>query len=265
MRILGPKGTLEEFLARVGSATQRALLLDYDGTLAPFRVERHLARPYPGVSQALQAILDGGRTRLVLITGRTVDDLLALLEVSPVPEIWGEHGRERRLPDGTRRAPPLPPAQARALEQARQWARQARLLEHCELKTAAIALHWRGLDGPAIARLRELALAGWQPLTRGGALELREFDGGLELRGAGFDKGQAVRTILAELGPGAAVAYAGDDLTDEDAFAALAGRGLSILVREELRPTRADLWLRPPDELLDFLWRWARACGAPGR
>jgi trehalose-6-phosphatase len=56
------------------------------------------------------------------------------------------------------------------------------------------------------------------------------------------------------------VAYLGDDRTDEDAFKALAGRGLAVLVREELRPTAAAVWLRPPVELLDFLQRWMTAC-----
>jgi trehalose-6-phosphatase len=52
------------------------------------------------------------------------------------------------------------------------------------------------------------------------------------------------------------VAYLGDDLTDEDAFRALKGKGLSVLVRKESRTTEADCWLKPPDELLDFLKKW---------
>ena len=50
--------------------------------------------------------------------------------------------------------------------------------------------------------------------------------------------------------------YLGDDLTDEDAFRALKGRGLSVLVRNELRETLADIWLKPPGELIDFLLKW---------
>ena len=34
---------------------------------------------------------------------------------------------------------------------------------------------------------------------------------------------------------------------------ALKGRGWGVLVREEFRPTEADLWIRPPGQLLDFL------------
>jgi len=48
----------------------------------------------------------------------------------------------------------------------------------------------------------------------------------------------------------------GDDRTDEDAFKSIKGRGLGVLVREAFRPTYADVWIKPPEELLAFLARW---------
>ena len=57
------------------------------------------------------------------------------------------------------------------------------------------------------------------------------------------------------------MAYLGDDLTDEAAFRALDERGLGVLVRPKLRATSADIWIRPPEELLDFLRSWLRAEG----
>jgi trehalose 6-phosphate synthase/trehalose 6-phosphate phosphatase len=39
----------------------------------------------------------------------------------------------------------------------------------------------------------------------------------------------------------------------------LHGRALAILVRPEQRPTAAEVWLRPPEELAAFLQRWQRA------
>jgi hypothetical protein len=38
-------------------------------------------------------------------------------------------------------------------------------------------------------------------------------------------------------------------------------RGLSVLVRPDIRHTGADLWLRPPAELVAFLKNWHRHCG----
>ena len=65
-----------------------------------------------------------------------------------------------------------------------------------------------------------------------------------------------MKAVLSETPEGSAVAYLGDDITDEDAFRAVKPRGLGVLVRPELRETAADIWIRPPDELLSFLRHW---------
>ncbi|MEO8630619.1 MAG: trehalose-phosphatase, partial [Betaproteobacteria bacterium] len=85
-----------------------------------------------------------------------------------------------------------------------------------------------------------------------------DFESGIELRAHGRTKAHAVATLLQESNRDIPAAYLGDDLTDEDAFAALAGHGLSVLVRSQKRETAAQAWLRPPEELLAFLQRWAR-------
>lgn len=73
-----------------------------------------------------------------------------------------------------------------------------------------------------------------------------------------------VERLLGEMGPGTVAAYLGDDLTDEDAFRAIRGRGTGILVREEFRPTAAGFLLKPPEDVLDFLARWNEAAGGGG-
>ena len=87
------------------------------------------------------------------------------------------------------------------------------------------------------------------------------FDGGVEILAPAANKGNAIQSIIEGHDPEAAIAYLGDDQTDEDAFQALKGRGLSILVRSEPRPTAADLRLQPPEELIEFLHNWLLACG----
>jgi trehalose-phosphatase len=256
---------LNAFWRRLKEASQRALLLDYDGTLAPFREERDQAVPYPGVREELEAILADGTTRLVVISGRSIEDLLPLLGLKSHPEIWGCHGWERLLPDGSHEIGDLPEGAAEALEEAAALLRQAGHAERCERKPVSVAFHWRGLDPERIARLDTEVTEAWNPLAERGGLELHPFDGGLELRVPGRDKGFAVRRILADLDEGAAVAYLGDDLTDEDAFRAMEGRGLSILVRREPRPTAAELRLEPPDELLQFLCQWLTVGASEGR
>jgi trehalose-phosphatase len=250
---------LKRFFEGIAGARARALLLDYDGTLAPFRAERDQATISPPLRDALLGICRAGRTRVAIISGRALDDLIPLLRLEPLPELWGSHGWERRLPDGRVQAPELTADLQDALAAARRWAESAELDGRCEWKPAGVALHWRGLDGAQAEELRARGRAAWEPLTRGLELDLREFDGGLELRVTGRDKGFAVAQILRELPADAVVAYAGDDDTDEDAFKRLAGRGLSVLVRPAYRETFADIWLRSPGEWTRFLETWLAA------
>jgi len=74
------------------------------------------------------------------------------------------------------------------------------------------------------------------------------------------NKADAVRTILTEIDLEAPVAYLGDGQSDEDAFRAFHNRGLCVLVRPQWRETAANLWLRPPVQLLTFLRDWLAAC-----
>jgi trehalose 6-phosphate phosphatase len=100
MKTLNPDKNLSKFFDRLAESTDRVLLLDYDGTLAPFAKERDRAFPYPGVIDCLTGIMENGNTRLVLVSGRSVDDLISLIGLRNLPEIWGSHGGERLFVDG---------------------------------------------------------------------------------------------------------------------------------------------------------------------
>jgi trehalose-phosphatase len=264
MRTLNPRVNLTRFFQQAECAPARVLMLDYDGTLAPFQVRPELATPYFGVEALLNDIMAAQRSRVVIVTGRPLGDLVPLLNLRRRPELWGAHGWERLLPDG--RADSARPAPD-ARRQLREGARRARRLAHAgarvESKPASVAVHWRGTPPPAAVEIREAVPQMWGPLATGGAVELLPFECGAELRARGRNKGHAVKAVLSETPGEAAVAYLGDDVTDEDAFSAVKPRGLAVLVRPELRETTADAWIRPPGELLAFLRRWRGA--AQGR
>ena len=86
---------VEQFMNAVAQSPVSSLLLDYDGTLAPFCLNRQYAFPYPGMTALLQEIIDHGRTRVVMVTGRNAHEIIPLLALHPRPEIWGCHGSER--------------------------------------------------------------------------------------------------------------------------------------------------------------------------
>ena len=250
---------IENFLRAVAEAPRSALLLDYDGTLAPFSVNRQRAFPYPGLTPLLQQITDAGRTRLVIVTGRDAREIEPFLRLSPVPEVWGAHGLQRLRADGTCEMPPIPADVAEVLADARRWLEYHSLQHLAEIKPGSIAVHWRGMDPAEADELRGKILIGWFPIADRACLKLLEFDGGVEMRMTDLDKGDAIRTVAREMDPRAPITYLGDDFTDERAFKALGDRGLSILVRSTPRRTAAQVWMKAPEELLDFLSRWHAA------
>jgi trehalose 6-phosphate phosphatase len=253
---------LDHFFGRFDGAAASLLLLDFDGTLAPFRVDRFKARPWAGVRELLNLIQRRKKTRIVMISGRPAGEIVPLLGLETPPEVWGLHGAERLYPDGRRLLEALAPEVRSRLDELSARLRQDAFGGRFEEKPNAAVMHWRGVAPEKARQIEKRTRELFEPLTLLEGLKLLEFEAGIELR-AGRDKGGAVKAIIAEMRAGGPVnfpaAYLGDDFTDEIAFAALKGRGLGVLVRREWRETVADLWLRPPKELRDFLQSWAGA------
>jgi len=254
------KRQVDSLLRAVARAPQSLLMLDYDGTLAPFHQDPKQAFPYPGVSPVLQQIVNNGRTRLIIISGRDANELIPLLNVSPRPELWGLHGLQRLKTDGSVELSPMDPATLATLGAAEDWLRYQHLEHTAEFKTGSIAVHWRGLDECEAEAIRGRVLMGWTPLAKYTPLDLLEFDGGVEMRAHTSDKGDVIRTVLSEANPDTPAVYLADDTTDEQAFRAVNSRGLSVLVRPRWRSTAAQTWFIPPHDVLDFLSRWLQAC-----
>jgi trehalose-phosphatase len=292
---------LDAFFDQVRRAAHRVLLLDYDGTLAPFNVDRAKAVPYPEVKTIIPSLLRLPNCRTVIVSGRAIADLAKLIGVQPLPEMWGSHGWEHLADGGQYSLGELDEASLVTLRRAGEILDALNIPNLREDKPVSVAAHWRGLSAAQADLVGRYVQDAWGSLVADGALELHPFDGGLELRAKGRNKGSVIIEILSghamatgegngacgdpqachrrrgmagtrpamtegarpavtEWANSVAAAYLGDDLTDEDAFGAMAGKGLRVLVRPTLRDTLADLWLRPPEELVDFLLRWKEAC-----
>ena len=259
------KRKLEDFFKTFSGNNSPLLLLDYDGTLAPFRVDRHKAIPWTGVREAIARIQHQGHTRMSVITGRPAKEIGPLLRGYPPLmdplEIWGLHGAERLHVDGRRELELAPAETQRRLDELRDYLRHNNLGGQFEDKPNAAVMHWRGASPRTAKFIEQRTRELFEPLSRLEGLALLDFEGGLELR-VGRNKGGAIKTLIAECPPGTPVAYLGDDLTDEAAFLIInqaSGPHLSVLMRGESRETAADIWLRPPSELRAFLKMWGKA------
>jgi trehalose 6-phosphate phosphatase len=249
------------FFKQLSVARNRVLFVDYDGTIAPFAADRQRAFPYPKIPEILRCIMNSCCTRLIMVSGRAATEVPPLLGLHPVPEIWGTHGIERIHTDGRYEEVRVSDEALQVLAQAEARLDREGLTKYIEVKLAAVALHWRGLPPADILNMRTKAFRILEPLAAEPDLMLSEFDEGVEIRLTSANKGWALRNFLCELNGDVPVAYLGDDATDEDAFRVLNGRGLSVLVGSKPRFTAAQLWLKPPEELVHFLSAWIRACG----
>ncbi len=239
-----------------------ALFLDYDGTLSPIAPRPEMAALPEETREALRRL--AARLPVVIVSGRGREDAAALVGL---PELVyaGSHGFDIAGPPPAAGAPPLrlevgdgiPERIAGAAERLRrELARIDGVL--VEPKRFAISVHFRLADErdlPRIERAVDETLAAVPGLRKAHGKMLFELRPDVD-----WDKGRALLWLLDALGlgrPEALPIYIGDDLTDEDAFRAVAGRGIGIRVGEEARETAAEYRLRDPEEVREVLEKLA--------
>lgn len=264
-----PRPTTEA--GRAGWAALRAepsralVALDYDGVLAPIVDEPTRAWPAPGAIEVLRR-LAGQVGSLAVVTGRPAEAVVALGELDTVPGlvVEGQYGAER-WEAGTLTTPdePAAVAAARAGLPAALAASGADPAVWVEDKRLALVVHARRAAGPD-AELVRLAPAVRRVAAAHG-LEVHPGKLVLELRPPGFDKGGVVRRLAAAARPGA-VLFAGDDVGDLPAFAAveeLRAAGTPGLTVASASPeaaevaARADLAVDGPPGVVDLLVAFA--------
>ncbi|MFE0462712.1 trehalose-phosphatase [Kitasatospora sp. NPDC058965] len=213
------------------------LAFDFDGTLAPIVADPEQARAHPGAAPALARLAPLTRA-LAVVTGRPALGAVRLGGFDRHPGlgglvVLGHYGAEHwDGATGKLTAPPPPPgvAAVRAELPGLLAGLAAPAGTAIEDKERSLAVHTRRTAEPdaALARLRgplaELAARHGLVVEPGRMV--------LELRPPGVDKGAALTGLLAERGA-RAVLYAGDDLGDLAAFAAverLRGEGLPALL-----------------------------------
>jgi trehalose-phosphatase len=237
---------------RVARAPHLLLGLDFDGTLTPLVDDPQTVSLTSTMKTVLQSLADRQETTVALISGRSYADLKAHVAIAGAIYA-GNHGLEI-MGRGFQFVEPNAAAASRALKDiAKELGRQ---LQHIagafvEDKGLTLSIHYRrvaAMDREEVWRIVYNALANTNEffhITTGNKVyEVRP-----RLR---WNKGTALRWIQDRLEqPEALVIYAGDDVTDEDAFAALSD-GVTIKVGDSAE-TAAQYLLESPTEILRFL------------
>ncbi len=214
-----------------------ALFFDVDGTLSPI-VERAVDAQVPKETSQLLGRLSRRYALIACISGRAAADVRRLVGVGGITYV-GLHGAELLEPNAARPrtsagfAEHMP--RVKAFVGQRDTPQLRALRVRIEDKGPIMTFHWRGApdEEAALAHVQRLAgeaeAAGLSTHWGRKVLEVRP---PVEVH-----KGQAVRELVERSEPAAAL-YAGDDVTDLDAFRTLtelAGDGALAVVRVGVR------------------------------
>jgi trehalose 6-phosphate phosphatase len=243
----------EQVVERFRSLGRRAgIFLDFDGTLSDIAPRPDLARPRPEVGEILSGLL----TRYALVAVASARPAEAVRSLLGLPEVhvFGLYG----LREGAVRSP--------AIEAARSAAEEAANLVDgawVEDKGQSLAVHFRQAANPKLAS----ALLSERLSAAADAAGLALIAGKMVLELAPPDvpgKGSVIVRECRSRGLEGCL-YAGDDLSDLDAFAALERlreEGLTVVriaVRSEETPVElidaADIVVDRPAGLMRFLAR----------
>lgn len=249
---------VDDLLGRLGSR-RPAFFLDYDGTLTPIVDRPDLARLAPEMRETLARLAQV--CTVAVVSGRGLEDVRRLVAAPELIyagshgfEIAGPEGLSIRSEKGTEYLPALDEMEARL--QARLQPVRGALVER---KRFSIAVHYRLVDPddqPQIEAAVKAALQAHPGFRKGLGKKVYEIQPDID-----WHKGRAVRWLIEALELDLAATlpiYIGDDVTDEDAFRALADDGLGILVRDgsgETQETAAAYALDSPGEVRAFFDR----------
>jgi len=236
-----------------GSARPVLVGLDVDGVLAPLVDHADDAALLDGTGDAVHRLAEHDGVHVAALSGRSLAGLEQFGFGDGV-HVIGSHGMEWRSADVLE----LEPQEQQRLEVltalAEDAATRAGKGAWGEYKPASVVLHVRQADPAAGAAARDELAA-----------RAAEIDGArakagqsvLELLARHGDKGTALRQLAHRLGV-CTIVFAGDDVTDEDAFAVLDDGDVPIKIGDadtiaphRLRdPEAVQTWLRELDRLL---------------
>ena len=241
----------EQFWSELEAAGNRLLMIDYDGTIAPFRINQKLAYPYPGTIELLRNILRNKRNRVAIISGRSLSELKDFIRIEGI-HLFGSYGLEEEL-NGFQESYRISGEEKEILEQGRLRVEKEGINGRIEEKPYSIAFHVRGIKNGnlLIGRVKQV----WKPLEKPGSISVVPFNGGVELT-IGHTKDFAVEKLLRSVPSDSFSVYIGDDDPDEPAFVAVNQYGWAIKIGKTKKPTAARLFLKDSQEFFSFLKCW---------
>lgn len=242
--------------AKIRQADSISLFLDYDGTLTPIADHPTQARLSGALKERLRGLSRRPGVWVTLVSGRDLRDLKRLVGVRELCYV-GNHGLELQGP-GLRHIHPAARKSRPVLRRIRQLLRKTlKPLPGVwvEDKGLTLSIHFRQANPEDRQRMEHLFRRIVAPFRFKRQIHVTAGKRVFEVRPpVHWTKGTVVAWLLARqaaLSKGRRILpiYAGDDLTDEDAFRALRGRGITIAVGASNPLTLAQYRVRSTGEI----------------
>jgi len=207
-----------------------ALFLDFDGTLSPIVKNPEEAVVSDRVKGWLKRLSEDKNHKVAIVTGRSLKDIKKRVGLKNIIYA-GNHGMEvyyrgrflLRKCDIYRK--PLKKLEKELTE------KLSGIPDiYLENKGISIAVHLRRLKKEYHKKVGRIVKATVEPWLKRYKLQMTGGKMLLEVRPLSWNKGKAVLWIWKKLAPKHLPVYAGDDVTDEDAFAALRPYGITIRI-----------------------------------
>ena len=238
---------LEGALRALAGVPKLVVALDFDGVLAPIVAVPSDARPLPEARAAIESLVAHPGTTVALLSGRGLADLAAVSGLGRPVRLIGSHGSE--LDDG---GDVLDEVQRARLDELTAELQElvdgepGVVLEH---KPAGVAVHVRHAEPEVAERVLDAVRAG--PAARDG-VEATPGKAVLDLAVLQMNKGAALDALREQVRADA-VLFAGDDVTDETAFARLRDGDVGVKVGDG--ETAARFRVADPAAMADVLRR----------
>ena len=246
----GVRRGLRDALGALAATPHLLVALDFDGTLAPEVDDPEKARATPEARAAVERLIALPDTRVALVSGRALADLERVARFDDRVLLVGSHGIELRLdePDDAVGLDTQELASMATLRTVLGQVADSLDAVWIEPKPAGYALHTR-LATERHSRVAHLVAAS-EAQAEIEDLKVRMGKNVIEFSVRSTTKGEAVEH-LRRYTKATAVFYAGDDVTDEDAFVALGSDDLGLKSGDG--PTAADYRVAGPAEVASAL------------
>jgi len=251
-------GSLDEISENLGDQ-KLILLLDYDGTLTPIVGTPDKAILHDDMRTVLEEIKEDPNIILAIISGRSLEDVKSKVRINGICYA-GNHGMEIEYKD---KLFVFPDAKTKMDVIKKICAELNPLLKGIEgviieNKGLTASVHYRMAPPTRIHEVKSIARTAFRPYIESGDIRITHGKMVLEIRpNIPWDKGKAVLWVLSAIEKEApqkhATIYIGDDRTDEDAFKALKGTGITVLVSSKTKNTDAEFVLYRVNEVKSFL------------